>query len=503
MNKKVVVSLMFFVFFLLISLLYYGLALKSNLHSDSTNLLLLANDITKGNIFLQDWFLVNKSFYTSDIPFYVIGILIFGFSHYLMYIVPAIIYALVATLSSWISYIQSGRSLKSALVTFVIIGIPGLYTSNLVLIGGSHTGTLFFVLVSFICAEFIYRNFQFIWLYVLFTVSLSLSLIGNDFSLWFAVIPLCLVITLRIIYSKEQMKINIRILILTIVSFIASRMFNVFIEQVNGFVVPGKNSLSFVEYVGVPKNLSMFLQSLLGIFDADFFGKSISLESLGNIVHLTSIILIILTFTYFTKNYFKINTMSQIYFVSSIVVVFEFLLSTMPQDMSSGKYLIPLFIFGSILVGKYVEKINIPYKKWIVLAFCIVYLLTSITKIDFRGPENSETRLSQFLIDNQLYNGYATYWIAGNINVYSKGKINLASVVSDESNISPFYWFSNKNFYNQESNFLVYDDSNWGQINKDKAIMIFGAPQEIYNVEQFEVLVWDKDISPYLSNKLP
>ena len=118
--------------------------------SDHAQGIILAKEFLNGNWLLHGWTLVDNSYTTTDLPFYIIGVWIQGFSPDLMHTIPAIIYALLVIVSSYVAS-QGFDSRKKWIVRIgVAVGLTilGPWNIPIFLLGPMHVATILFIIVS-------------------------------------------------------------------------------------------------------------------------------------------------------------------------------------------------------------------------------------------------------------------------------------------------------------------------------------------------------------------
>lgn len=65
---------------------------------------------------------------------------------------------------------------------------------------------------------------------------------------------------------------------------------------------------------------------------------------------------------------------------------------------------------------------------------------------------NIAYKLADYLDDNNLYYGYAGFWTAQAVTVVSDSKVKVRSVVFEENNLTPYYYQSNFNWFDEQPN---------------------------------------------------
>jgi len=116
--------LFFIVAFLVLFAFYLAVALAVPYTSDHASIFLEARSIIANNFLLKGWTLSTVSYFTTEIPFYILGILIFGNTDKVIYLVSAANYALLALLIiSYSSITQAGRIVPARLIISTVFSL--------------------------------------------------------------------------------------------------------------------------------------------------------------------------------------------------------------------------------------------------------------------------------------------------------------------------------------------------------------------------------------------
>src|SRR5579859_378739 len=168
-------------------------------NSDQANVLLQASDILHGNVLLHGWYKADVSFYTTELPQYVLLELIFGMIANTAHIAAAMTYTLAVLLAVLVA--RGGFTSRAAVVRMAIVaGIMlapqlGIGVFALILTVG-HIGTAVPVLLVLLLLD---RAPARRYVAVLTALGLAWALIADELVLVIAVVPLALVCALRVI----------------------------------------------------------------------------------------------------------------------------------------------------------------------------------------------------------------------------------------------------------------------------------------------------------------
>src|SRR5271157_796948 len=192
----------------LLASLYGRLARTFPVNSDDATGVLEAESFLHGNYLLHGWTVSSVSFYTTDLPFYIIGVFFRGVHPSLLRDVPAAIYTLTVALAVWLAG-RGRRDRRSAwlgmAVTFILVGLPsGLMAQSFLASGYHHVGTTLLIIASLSTLDTAHGHAVSWHRYALFTLALTLAIVGDKLALWVAAMPVIIVCTGRILKKMKS-----------------------------------------------------------------------------------------------------------------------------------------------------------------------------------------------------------------------------------------------------------------------------------------------------------
>lgn len=502
LNKIAIQWILGIVLTIVLFIIYLGIAIRNgfNVHSDAASIILETSDILEGNLFLSNWNLSTVTFYTTDIPFYTLFSIIFSPSSELLFIVPAFIYSLIVVLTLLITYkFSSNHKLLKLLLVFMLLGFPNINIAQMLLSGPIHMGTILLLLISYYLVGSIKGNSNG-KIYFLFFVTLSFSIIGDDFGLYFGALPIILVSLIRLIKDRASI-VDKKLLYISFCSVLFGKLSIFLIENLGGFNLPGTGQVNFVELTSIFSNILIAIEQLLYIYDANIFGQPIfSLSTIFKAFRLLVFIILVLSLILTVKKFLFVSRLQQILLVSTLLNLIAYTFSSyMTGNLGLTRYLLPFFVFSSMIIVNIVDlKFNKSQLfKPLLICVSLVYIFLSLSPISYSIAQNRFDRLSDFLIDKNLEYGFGEFWSSNIVTLESDYKVKVRSVIPSENQIVPMNWLSKQEWYTQKANFLVFDNGNIETTNifTKTAKKTFGNPIETYEYEGFTILVWDKDIS--------
>lgn len=129
--------------------------------------------------------------------------------------------------------------------------------------------------------------------------------------------------------------------------------------------------------------------------------------------------------------------------------------------------------------------------------------MSLIPRMSLTRPDLPVSKLSSFLSEKNLIYGYGPYWVASITTVHSNEMVKIRAVTSsDNKYIRPFIWLAENDWYNENATFIVIDSTNVVEkpfnIDWETAVNTFGQPYKTFRVDNYDILVWNRNISPDL-----
>lgn len=478
--------------FIVLSFFYTGFALHYEANSDAASMFLQAIDMARGNVLLKGWELSTVSFYFTETLPHAIAVLLFGESNLLLYVVPAMLYsALIIVL---FQLMRQKGSLASSCIGLAYIAIPSLGMIAILLTGAIHVGAYLLIAIAFLALGRIETQFR-KEAFVTIFVTLTLAMFSDGITLYIGVAPTLLSASFMAWHKRS--KGYALVAGICIVSLIAAKALMLLFDALDGFKVPGDPAAMFVQVRDIDNNLVLFFEGLLYMFDANFFGKP--LAALGTVRHVIHFLGLSLFFVLIWKIVKKqvvdkdFDAVDVALVTACAISSVSYVISTMPMDIGTTRYLVPLFLFGSAVIGR---NIVVRSDRNVVMVFIasLVYAVTLFPGLTYSYPQQTISSLASVLSSHGLTQGYGTYWNASSITVASNGGVNVRPIF--ETEFSRSRWLSKGSWYSEEANFIVIDSEN--SILKSLAIDTLGAPEELIEHDEMIIMVWDYNITPRL-----
>ncbi len=483
----------------LLSLFYLGVVLSIPYTADAGTVVVMAKAVLDGNVLLRGWILGTVSFFTTELPFYIAGILALGLGWKVIYAVSALHWALVALLVVVLSLADepaTSRLTKIGVALCLTMYLAALAVDTLYL-SSAHLVAFADCLVCLLLVRRMDERTR--WtLYLAYGAVLTLAMLGDAFALYLLAIPVGAVCLLRLAGRLSKPPL-IPLISATAASVLVSRGLIWLLRQVGGAVWLGPSAV-FVSPQALVGNVASVLGAILELFAVHLPEASAAPSAWAiDLVHLLGLLLFSAVVLNAIRRVKSLDLFTQILAAIVVVNLLENVLST---RAGSARYLAPSLIFGIVLVSRalYDWTLFRAHPRWILIG-SIALGASLVPRLAYSKPVSQSDGLAKMLTELHLVNGYAPYWRANSTTVATGGSVTVRPVYWFNGRIAPYPCFSDPAWYKGYADFLVVaaGDSSDNQVGREQAIQILGQPRNVYSLGAYgDLLVWNHDITPFL-----
>lgn len=501
--------------------IYTHIAWTVPINSDHASILLEAEDSAHGNLLLRGWTLTAVTFYTTDLPFYVLAVKLFGFIPSLLRLIPALIYAL--TVAAAVALAGGGlvpeRRRWGSVTAFVLIGLPSLLVPQIVLVGVNHVGTTLFMVLSLLALDKAEKSSQRTLYLTLFGFLLTLTVIGDSLAAVVLTTPLLLVSLARVWKDRRVWSVEQQILIPILAAYPLARGSVALMGAIGGFhVVDPSMKLTYLELL--PQNVLVTVRSLLSLFRANFFGSEVGVASLGFFLGLIGLGFALYSFRAGLLLWYRreigVDRVTEVLTAGMLLNLAAYLLDYEVVDYWNTmysppeRYLVPFFVFSAILAGRLgvAQVPNLCRFRLGLGVLTLAYTALFVQQCLTTPIEMPEARLTTWLERRGLTDGYGNFWSSNIVTALSAGRVRVRAIAaSGGGGLGPMNWFSKREWYEKApAHFLVFAPSHyagktfyWKGVDEAAARRAFGPPNETDQVGHYTVFIWNKNIMPGLT----
>ena len=494
---------------------YWRQSQAALLSSDGSSNVLQAWDMLHGNLLLQDWWVSDVSFYTTELPQYMLITALTGLGPWVVHAAAAMTYTLLVLLAALLAK-GSSRGAAGWARSLLAAGLmlsPQLSATSILLLSPDHTGTAVPLLVIWLLID---RARPRWWVPVLVCLMFTLTMVGDSIILLTGIVPLVLVGAGRglaglIRRRKRRVAIwyDVSLAGAAAVAGVAGSFGPRVMAALGGYrqsPVVADTDLGQLQH-GSWVTLQGFLE-LFGanIFNTSFYGAQPVLEVVFVAIHLAGAILAIWALGVGLARIFRPGELIVPVFAVAIVAnVVAYMISRHAQDLLGAREMAAVLPLGAVLAGRVLGDRIAAWtraaKGWFVPVLSVLaagYLATlGFGAAQASVPPPSQP-LASWLAAHGLTRGLASYWQANSTTVASDGRVVVSAVVPDASeHLVPYLWESDLASYDPArhyANFVVADGpSVWPGLHQS-AQVTFGRPARSYQVDGYTILVWNTNV---------
>ncbi len=483
---------------------------------------LQAWDMLHGNLLLHGWWLSDVSFYTTELPEYMLVDLVRGPGPGVVHVAAGITYTLLVLLAGLLAR-GHGKGRQGTLAALIAIGImltpqPGNGVFVL-LLAPDHVGTCVPVLLAWLAADRLRPR----W-YVPVAVGglLAWALVADQVVLLVAVAPLVTVCALRLYQGLVRERLPLRARWYE-VSLIAAGLAAAGIAAVvlalirahGGFVVwPVAPVLTSV--TAMPHHLLLLLEGLLLLFGADFFGHASAVTSALALVHLIGFVLAAWGACVTTARLRRGGDLvPAVLAVGIFINLAAFLLWDRVGDITMAREIAAVLPYGAVLAGRLLSdrlasavatpprtgrlaatlaaERPAPARPLAALAVVALVYLANLGYVAAHRPMPQQNhQLAVWLARHHFRYGIGTSWLGSDVTIASGGRVALRPMAWRADGIARTEWESKASWYDprqHDANFAVLaGDPPDPAMSPVRAT--FGPPERSYRVGPYTVLVY-------------
>jgi hypothetical protein len=488
-------------------LCYIHVASSAVVTSDGASNALQAWDMLHGNLLLHGWRLSDVSFYTTELPQYLVIERFTGLTPEVVHVASAMTYTLLILLAMMAAKaMTTGReAIARCLLAAGIMAAPQAGNGVYVLLGSpDHVGSTVPVLLAFLLLDRAPRR----WYTVAGAGSLlGLALIADGIAMYTGVLPVVIVCGARIyqarIAAAQRWRTVIFDLALGAAALCAVWLSSLTLAAVRsggGFMVwPVPRALAAP--ADVPHYLITTARGLLLLFGANFFSHNAGLVAFLAAARLIGLGLAAWAVCAVIRRFGSADLAAQLLAAGAVVVLAAYALGTRAGGLLTARDLAAVLPFGAALAGRLLPSRLAPARLLPAMGVLLACYLFSLGRIVTLPPAQAANGdLAAWLAEHHLTYGLAGYWNANITTLDTGGKVVLRSVLADGSHIAGDYWEVKSSWYNpklNDANFIVLVPGPPGfkrypTVGSVRAT--FGQPRQIYFIGEYTVVVYDKNL---------
>jgi hypothetical protein len=477
-----------------------------SISSDGGSNALEAWDMLHGNLLLHGWTLTDVSFYTTELPEYMLVEVIRGLGPAVVHTSAALTYTLLVLLAGLVA---RGRATGREGVARVLIGSGIMLAPQLgnpvfvLLLVPDHVGTGVPMLLIFLVLDRAPRRW---YTPPVIALLLAWATIGDRLVIAAAIFPIVIVCGVRIFQAiaarrpLEDVWFEGSLIGAGITALGLSLLVLRILGHLGGFTV-----LPLVTHVAkmsaLAKNFRLTGEGVLGLFGADVIHAPSGVQTGIAAVHLVGLALAIWALGRALRRFLRCDDLLvQVVTVGILADLAAFAFSSLPYSNWDFRQISAVLPFGAVLAGRLLAGDLLRAR--LVPAFAVVLACyTAALGFDVAQPPipAHDQSLADWLVAHDFSYGLSNYFEGNITTLDSGGRVHLIAVSWGSARSVPRAYQSEASWYDPKShyaNFVVNTGAD-----QPKAIIpsrdlqrAFGPPAKVYHDGPYTILVWNKNL---------
>jgi hypothetical protein len=482
-------------------------------NSDGAANALQAWAMLHGNPLLRGWVLSDVSFYTTELPQYMLIELVRGLGPDVVHVAAAMTYTFVVLLAARLAKGEATGT-QGVLRAFVAAGImmaPQRAEVTVLMLSPDHVGSTVPVLLMWLLIDRAGRR----WFVPVAAFGLlGLALVADEIVLLTGVAPLVLVALVRayqrVVCERGRIRsasFELGLAAAGVAGAEAGWHALAMITARGGFYVwPPDNRI--VGLATFPHNLLEVYQGTLLLFGANFMAQRASLAVAIAMVHLVGIGLAGWALCSAIRRLPGADIAVQLMVAAILISLAAFALGPNASELLSSREFAAVLPFGAALAGRTLAtRISRTSLVPALIAVLAVYVAGAVRVIAQPPVPAQNQALASWLAAHRLYYGLGGYWLANSITVDSGGTVAVRALKGGRTGVWPEPWESEPGWFSPARNvasFVVLPSQAPGQPavtfpdptapTAAAVLNTFGQPSKVYFLTGYTVLVWNKNL---------
>jgi hypothetical protein len=508
-------------------LCYLQLSRTERVTSDGASNALQAWDMLHGNPLLRGWTVTDVSFYTTELPEYMLVEAVRGLHADVLHVSAAITYTLVVITGGLLARGRTtGREgIVRMLIAAGIMIAPQIGPGVFILIfQPDHIGTQVPLLLTWLLLDRAPRYSptskpltRAWYVPVLVGAMLAWVEVADRLAVLIGAVPLAVVCAVRayqsVVQRREQLVAAWFDVSLVVAAGVSVGISDIVVKQIGahgGFsVLPVASGLSPVSLM--PNHSWLAVESVFGLYGADFFGMSSpGLAALIAFLHLFGLALAVWSLWLVIRNFFRCeDRIAQVLAAGIVINLAAYVLSTTPTTYWSARELAGVLPAGAVLAGRMLSgrlrRARLVPALSVVLACYLAALGYSVTQ-----PSRSAftQNLADWLVAHHFSYGLSSYGVANTTTLSSGAAVDIRPLAWSRNVAAPGPHEFDRAWYNpqvHDANFVVLKNHAVAAngITAGQVRAAFGRPSRVYDVGTYVVWTYNTNLLTDLRPSLP
>jgi hypothetical protein len=493
---------------------YLQLARTRAVNSDGAGQALQAWDMLHGNLLLHGWLLGDVSYYTTELPQYMLVELLRGLNSGVVHVAAAMTYTLATLLAALLAKGNStGRqALVRVLIAVGIMLAPQLASGvNILLSSPDHIGTSVPVMVVWLILDHARPRW---YIPVIAGAFLGWAVVADMLVLYIGVLPLALVCAIRVYRAvaverepvasqRYDMALAAGALVGAAAGVLALRV----IHAHGGFYMPAPNAQFIQSGPALFHNLGVTFEGLLLLGGADFLGLRPTASTALTMLHVVGVSLAAWGTWLAARRFLRDRDLLAQLLVTAVAInLAVYVLSTRANVVTQTREIAPVLPFSAALAGRLLaDRLKAAKLMPLLLVVLAGYLAGLAHEVSKPPVAAQNQQLTSWLLARHLQTGLSGYWESNIVTLTSGDRVQIRQVKPYGGRLVASNYEANASWYAPDrntANFVVLAPGGGGYpgfTSERAALATFGKPARTYHVGSYTILVWNKNLLSELS----
>ena len=488
---------------------YLRLARTRAVNSDGAGQALQAWDMLHGNLLLHGWSLGDVSYYTTEVPQYMLVELLRGLNSDVVHVAAAMTYTLATLLAALLAKGDStGRqALVRVLIAVGIMLAPQLASGvNILLSSPDHIGTSVPVMVVWLILDHARPRW---YVPVIAGVFLGWAAVADMLVFYIGVLPLVVVCAVRVhrAVAIERKPLasqwyDLALAAAALVGAAAAVLALHVIHAHGGFYMPAPNAQFVQDGPALAHNLGVAVEGLLLLGGADFLGLRPTASNAFTILHVVGVFLAAWGTWLAARRFLRDRDLvAQLLVMGVVINLAVYVLSSRANVISQTHEIAAVLPFGAALAGRLLAgRLRAAKLVPLLLVVLLGYLAGLAREISQPPVAAQNQQLASWLAARHLHTGLSGYWESNIVSLTSGNRVQIRLVKPYSGRLIAGAYETNTGWYDPDrntANFVVLDPGGAGYpgFSLERPVLAtFGEPAHTYHVGSYTILVWNRNL---------
>ncbi len=489
---------------------YWRQSQAAPLSSDGSANALQAWDMLHGNLLLHGWLLSDVSFYTTELPQYMLIETVHGLGAGVVNLAAAMTYTLLVLLTALLAKGDAGgrEGLTRCLLAAGIVLAPQLSATSTLLQGPDHTGTAVALLAVWLLIDRARPH----WLVpVAVCVMLAWIMAADAIVLLTGIVPLVVAAGVRAFRalarglepSWHELSLAGAAVLAAVIGWTAPLL----IRAAGGYTV-APVPRQIVGIGRLPGAARVTFHAALSLFGANVSGAHSAAELAFAVLHLAGAALAAWAACLAVLRFFRARELLIPAFAVAIAVNLGAFMVT-AQSLAATREIAAVLPLGAVLAGRLLagRLLAGPVLRVRLRPVLAVVAAGYLAALGYAAAQPSVPAMNQplatWLAAHRFGHGLGGYWQAGSTTLGAGARVSVSSVGRSGGRLVPGHWETSTLDYDPSrryADFVVVQDSGtystrWLRAAAERA---FGPPQQVYVVGRYTIMKWHANLLTHL-----